>query len=169
MNFSLKERFERLGPIRAIDRVQSGSPATFVLRLPRGRNAPKTIDAMLTLARRGVTMLRAKRTIEALLEDGRVFVELPTVEDVQAVVRDLAGAGIASASVEPPHAIDVKKLREDLKLTREQFALRYGIEVETVRNWEINKRVPDTTARSYLRVIANDPEHVEQAYAPTPK
>jgi putative transcriptional regulator len=63
----------------------------------------------------------------------------------------------------------VKKLREDLKLTREQFALRYGIELETVRNWEVNKRVPDTTARSYLRAIANDPEHIEQAYAPTPK
>jgi putative transcriptional regulator len=54
------------------------------------------------------------------------------------------------------------------RLTREQFAVRYGLEVETVRNWETGKREPDTTARSYLRVIANAPEHVEEAYAPTP-
>lgn len=57
---------------------------------------------MFVLARRGLTMLRAKRTIEALLEDGRVFVELPTVEDPKAVTDDLARAGIAAAPVEPP-------------------------------------------------------------------
>lgn len=67
---------------------------------------------MLALARRGVSMLRAKRTIEALIEDGRVFVELPTVEDVQAFVTDLAGAGIAAAFVEPSRSVDVRKLRE---------------------------------------------------------
>jgi len=39
--------------------------------------------------------------------------------------------------------------------------------VETLRNWEIGRREPDTTARSYLQAIANDPERVEQAYAPT--
>jgi putative transcriptional regulator len=49
-----------------------------------------------------------------------------------------------------------------------QFAVRYGLEVETVRNWETGKREPDTTARSYLRAISNDPERVEQAYAPAP-
>ena len=53
-------------------------------------------------------------------------------------------------------------------LTREQFATRYGLEVETLRNWEIGRREADTTARSYLRAIANDPERVERAYAPTP-
>ncbi len=87
---------------------------------------------------------------------------------VRTIVRHDRRPG-GDAPGEPPQSIDVKKLREDLKLTREQFALRYGIELETVRNWEVNKRVPDTTARSYLRAIANDPEHIEQAYGPTPK
>jgi putative transcriptional regulator len=123
---------------------------------------------MFALARRGLTMLRAKRTIEALVEDGRVFVDLPMVEDTKAVTDDLARAGIAAATVEPPRPLDVRRLRERLRLTREQFAARYGLEVETVRNWETGKREPDTTARSYLRAIANDPERVEQAYAPTP-
>jgi len=168
MDSSLRERFARLGPIRGLDRVQSGSPATFVLRLPKDRGLPKTIDGIFALARRGLTMLRAKRTIEALVEDGRVFVDLPMVEDTKAVTDDLARAGIAAATVEPPRPPDVRRLRERLRLTREQFAVRYGLEVETVRNWETGKREPDTTARSYLRVIANAPEHVEEAYAPTP-
>ncbi len=168
MESSLRERFARLGTVRAIDRVQSGSPAMFVLRLPAGQTAPRTIDAIMALARRGIGMLRAKRAIEARLDDGRVFVDLPMVEDPQALTADLAAAGIAAAQVPPPEGVDVRQLRERLDLTREQFAIRYGLELETVRNWEIGKREPDTTARSYLRAIANDPEHLERAYAATP-
>ena len=139
----------------------------FVLRLPQNGNDPKTIDAMFALVRRGFTMLRAKRTVEALITDGRVFVNLPTVEHPPAVVADLVQAGIAAAAVEQT-VLDVRKLRERLGLTREQFAARYGLEIETVRNWETGKREPDMTARSYLRAIANAPLQVEQAYAPTP-
>jgi putative transcriptional regulator len=123
---------------------------------------------MAALAGRGLTMLKAKRAIEALLEDGRVFVNLPTVEDHAALKRDLAQAGIIAAPVDRPVAVDVRGLRERLGLTREQFAIRYGMEVETLRNWETGKRPPDTTALSYLRAISNDPEQVEKAYAPTP-
>jgi len=164
---SLRERFAGLGPIRAVDRVSSGSPVTLVLRLPPVRAIPKTIDAMFAPARRGLAMLRAKRTIEALMEDGRIFVNLPTVEDRSALTAELATAGSAAAVVEPATTPDVRRLRKRLRLTREQFAARYGLEVETVRNWETGKREPDTTARSYLRAISNAPERVEEAYAPT--
>ena len=61
----------------------------------------------------------------------------------------------------------MRGLREGLGLSREQFALRYGFEVETLRNWETGRRDLDAAARSYLRVISNDPERVEEAYAPT--
>lgn len=140
----------------------------FVLRLPQGRPFHKPVDTMMALRRRGMTALRAKRAIDALKTEGRVFVDLPTLEDPRALAQELAEAGVASALVPPPEKPDVRALRERLHLTREQFAIRYGLEVETVRNWETGKRDMDATARSYLRVIANDPEHVEQAYAPTP-
>lgn len=96
MDSSLRERFARLGPVRAIDRVPSGSPAAFVLRVPQqtGLRGIRTIDAMFVLARRGLTMLRAKRCVEAVVEHGTAQVELPTVEDVGAVVTELARAGI---------------------------------------------------------------------------
>jgi putative transcriptional regulator len=164
----LRERFARLGPIRAIDRVTSGSPAVFVLRLPLDGPRPRTIDATHALARRGLSMLRAKRAVESLLEKGRIFVDLPMVEDTKVLTDDLAKAGIAAAWIQPDLTVNVRELRERLELTREQFAIRYGLEVETLRNWETGKREPDTTARSYLRAISNAPEHVEQAYAPTP-
>jgi len=139
----------------------------FVLR-PAANRRPATVDGALALARRGMTLLRASRAIEEMIETGRAFVELPAVEDVAALAADLGQAGIAAARAEPPRSVDVRALRQQLALTREQFASRYGLDVETLRNWEIGRREPDTTARSYLQAIANDPERVERAYAPTP-
>ncbi len=75
---------------------------------------------------------------------------------------------VVQALVDPKPVPDVRQLRERLRLTREQFAARYGLDIETVRNWEAGRREPDRTARSYLLAIANAPEHVEWAYAPIP-
>lgn len=72
----------------------------FVLRVLPNGTAPRTIDAMFALARRGLTMLLAKRTIEALVEDGRVLVDLPTVEAHTALTQDLAEARIAAMPAE---------------------------------------------------------------------
>ena len=115
--------------------MPSGSPAVFVLRLPLNRALPKTIDAAHALARRGLTMLQAKRAMESLAETGRVYVELPSVENVAVLARELALAGIAAGVLEPSaQVLDVRKLRERLGLTREQFAIRYGLDAETIRS-----------------------------------
>lgn len=115
-----------------------------------------------------MTMLSAKRAIEAVCEDGRIILQVPMVEDVAALVSELTAAGFTAAVIPSSDTPDIRALRETMGLTREQFAARYGLEVETLRNWETGKRMPDRTARSYLRVIANAPEMVERAYAPTP-
>jgi len=168
MDSSLRELFGRAGPIRAIDRVPSGSPVAFILRRVPNNAAPKTIDGTLALARRGMPMLRAKRTMEALLTRGKAFVDVPTVEDPVALIAELAAAGIMASIVRPPQTVDVRGLRERLNLTREEFAATYGLEVETVRNWEMGRREPDRTARSYLQAISNSPERVEEAYRTSP-
>jgi hypothetical protein len=76
---------------------------------------PRTIDAMFALARRGLTMLRVKRTVEALVADGRVFVDLPAVESVAALTGELARAEIAAAAVAPAQPVDMRALRERRK------------------------------------------------------
>jgi putative transcriptional regulator len=97
MSSRLKERLERLGPVRGVDRVASGSPVDLVLRAGPDRAKIKTIDATMALARRGMTLLRAKRAIEAMLADGEVAVGVPTVEDWAALARDLTKAGVETA------------------------------------------------------------------------
>lgn len=165
MNSELRELFARLGPVRAIDRVPSGSAAAFVLRPADGLAGVRSVTATLSLARRGPPLLRAKRTVEEMIERGRAYIALPTVEDVSALVAELAESGIAATQVPPPGEVDVKRLRERLGLTQENFALRYGLDLATLRNWEQGRVQPDTAARSYLRAIERAPETVAEVLA----
>ncbi|HLJ06796.1 MAG TPA: hypothetical protein VKT26_11020 [Acetobacteraceae bacterium] len=57
------------------------------------------MDGALAPARRGMTLLRAKRTMEAMIEACRRFVDVPMVKDEEALGRDPAQAGITAAPV----------------------------------------------------------------------
>ena len=80
-SLSLREEFARLGPIRAIDRVSSGSPAVVVLRMGELGDV-KTVTAAISLYRPGLTMLRGKRAMEAMLDDGEAYSRM--VSELQA-------------------------------------------------------------------------------------
>jgi putative transcriptional regulator len=56
--------------------------------------------------------------------------------------------------------VNVKRLRDRLGLTQEEFAARYRIPVGTLRDWEQGRKRPDAPARAYLIVIDRDPEAV---------
>ena len=61
------------------------------------------------------------------------------------------------------HKIDVRAVRESLRLTQEEFAFRFGFNLGTLRGWEQGRRHPDGTARVLLKVIMNAPDAVEKA------
>jgi putative transcriptional regulator len=162
-DLSLKERLARLGPVRDINLVPSGSPEVVAIeRGPWGKI--RTIDAIFALRRRGLTMLKAKRAIEAAVEVGRVVVEVPVVESVETLAGELRAAGFLPAFL-TPKAPDVRALRERLGLSQEQFAWQYGLDIDAVRNWEYGRREPDTAAKSYLTVIDREPAQVAKALA----
>jgi DNA-binding transcriptional regulator YiaG len=107
-------------------------------------------------------MLRAKRTIEAALDEGCVRVEVPRVPDAHAFENELRSYGFDSA-VRSRKNPDVAALRQRLGLTQEQFANRFGLDVDAVRNWEHGRRAPDTAARALLKVISRYPDLVAEA------
>lgn len=162
MNSSLRERLARLGPVRDISRVTSGLPAVISLTPVAGVQQVLAIHAALALAKRGISLLRAKRVVEEVLSRGYAVVELPTVEDASVLADDLRRAGCKAAEVNRG-AVDVRDLRERLGLTQEQFALRYGLDVSAIRNWETGRRKPDPAALGYLHVIDRMPEEVRSA------
>jgi putative transcriptional regulator len=65
-------------------------------------------------------------------------------------------------------AIDVKAIRERLAMSQAEFAATFHLSLETVRDWEAAKRLPDPVARTLLRVIDRNPEAVKAALAAPP-
>jgi len=63
------------------------------------------------------------------------------------------------------HVPNVRKIRQKLQLTQEQFAERFQVPIGTLRDWEQGVTMPDKAARSYLRVIAKIPQAVIEALA----
>lgn len=61
-----------------------------------------------------------------------------------------------------PREVDVRAIREDLELTQQQFARRYGFSVGAVRNWEQGIRQPEKAARLLLLLIRDERQAVER-------
>jgi putative transcriptional regulator len=59
--------------------------------------------------------------------------------------------------------VDVKAIRQRLKLTQVEFAQRFGFTPARVRDWEQGRSQPDGAIRAYLTVIAREPEAVQRA------
>ena len=162
MKPELKARLARLGPIRDIDRVSSGSPETLILRPADGLAKVKTIAAIEALARRGMTLLRAKRAVEAMVENGEAVAQASTVESRTALARELKAAGIEVRRVASA-PVDVKAIRAALGLSQEQFAGRFGLDIDAIQNWEQGRCQPDRPAQALLRAIAVAPREVAAA------
>jgi putative transcriptional regulator len=56
-----------------------------------------------------------------------------------------------------------KVIRQALGLTQEEFAARFHIPIGTLRDWEQNRKEPDQTAKTYLKVIARLRDKVAKA------
>jgi len=56
------------------------------------------------------------------------------------------------------HKVDIAAVRKKLGMTQKQFAEQYYIKLQTLRNWEQEKRSPDSTTLAYLTCIAQQPK-----------
>jgi putative transcriptional regulator len=65
--------------------------------------------------------------------------------------------------VHPPKVVDVKGIREKLRLSQAKFAGYFGVSTRTVQEWEQHRREPTATARNFLKVIEREPEAVLRA------
>ena len=52
--------------------------------------------------------------------------------------------------------------RRSMKLSQAAFPRRFGLPLNTLKQWEQGLRVPDTAAEVLLRVIVADPDLVER-------
>ena len=115
------------------------------------------------MAKRHLSMREAHALVTRLFDHGEAVVELPAVESVADLVRDLAACNVVAKAYGPPPKVDVKAIRETMEMSQEQFAVEFGLELATVRNWEQGRSEPDTAARNFLVTIAHEPNAVRRA------
>ncbi|KQT87129.1 helix-turn-helix domain-containing protein [Aurantimonas sp. Leaf443] len=94
-----------------------------------------------------------------LFDRGEAYVELPRVESFDRLRTELEAFGI-DAVRHGPAAISPRLVREALGLSQMQFALRFGLEEASLRNWEQGKSRPNAAARTLLWTIHRHPEAV---------
>ena len=71
--------------------------------------------------------------------------------------------GLPCRIVHDPAAERIVALRKRLRLSRQKFADRFGLDVRAIQEWEQGRRVPDRAARVLLTVIDREPEAVVRA------
>jgi len=76
---------------------------------------------------------------------------------------DHAGGKSVPAKVHIPELVDVAALRRKMAMTQEQFAVRFGISVATLRHWERGDRKPQGPALVLLTLIDREPGAVLRA------
>ena len=65
--------------------------------------------------------------------------------------------------VDDPAAERIIALRKRMRLSRQSFADRFGLDARAVQDWEQGRRVPGRAARVLLTVIDREPEAVVRA------
>lgn len=62
-----------------------------------------------------------------------------------------------------PDEVNVVLIRDNLHMTRQEFADTFGFSLRTLEKWERGERHPEGPARAYLTVIAKDPSAIMKA------
>jgi len=65
--------------------------------------------------------------------------------------------------VKVPKKINIKAIRRQLHVSRQEFAEAFGFSVRTLEKWERGEREPKGPTRAYLTVIQRNPKAVEEA------
>lgn len=59
----------------------------------------------------------------------------------------------------------IRKLRNRLGMSQQEFADAFGIPASSIRQYEIGRHMPPPAVRAYLKVIEAEPEMVRKAVA----
>jgi putative transcriptional regulator len=72
-------------------------------------------------------------------------------------------------AVHVPAAVDVKAIREKVRMSQNEFARQYGFSKRSLEQWEQGRRTPTGASRAFLVVIASEPDAVHRALTRGPR
>jgi DNA-binding transcriptional regulator YiaG len=156
---SLKEALGRPGKTPDDRRGRSDSPATSFILVANAISRP--VEVARFLVRSGLSLRKAHEVLDRISAGTRVPVELRG-RDTEAITSELKKLGVSALAIKIPN-VDIKRIRENQKLSQPEFAILYGLEVDTLRNWEQGRNIPDRSTMVLLRVIERCPDAVLDA------
>jgi len=119
---------------------------------------PQPVQLARTLMDFGLSLRKAHEALNRLAQGETVAVELDA-GDVGRIAARLRALGVGASPIAIPTP-DIRKIREKLGVSQAEFALRFGLELDTLQNWEQGRNQPDPAARLLLKVIELHPEIV---------
>jgi hypothetical protein len=66
-----------------------------------------------------------------------------------------------------PQEVDVKAIRNRLRMTQAKFSNIFGFSLDAIKHWEGGRRTPEAPARTLLTVIDKNPAAVLTALNPS--
>lgn len=162
-NSSFKAALARQASEKATSLASSDFPTVKVLL--RNDSISRPVDVARALKDLGLSLRKAHLVLDRLAEGKDVPAEL----DARAIEQDgldrLLSLGVEAHRIAPPASVDVRAIRENLGLSQADFAARFGLELDTIRNWEQGRYAPDRAAVVLLAVIEQHPEAVDASLA----
>jgi DNA-binding transcriptional regulator YiaG len=138
----------------------SGSLVALVLVLD---DVKDPVEVARLLKRHGLSLRKAHETLNRLADGETVAVELRS-DAPRRLVSEFVALGVMAHTIELPQA-DVRSIREQLRLSQAEFALRFGLELATVQNWEQGRYRPDPAAQLALKMIERHTALVDDVLA----
>lgn len=115
----------------------------------------------------GATLQVMQDGSQRVLADKTDWVRLNALTDADieaAAEADLENPLLTDAELKQFRPVpNPKEIRKRLNMTQQQFSQQFELPLGTLRDWEQGTREPDSAAKSYLRVIAKNPQEVIKA------
>jgi DNA-binding transcriptional regulator YiaG len=153
---SLREALGRRGKTPADRRKSSGSQAIRVVLVANEITRP--VELARVLVRRGVSLRKAHDILNRISEGACVPVEL-SGDSSKAVTSELSELGVSACVIHVPD-VNIKHLRDTQKLSQAEFASLYGLELDTLQNWEQGRNIPDRSTKVLMKIIERFPDEV---------
>ena len=119
------------------------------------------MDVIRLLAQHGLSLKKAHAVLDRLASGERIPVEA-TANKPRELISKLQRLGVTARKLLDPW-VDVKRVRESQGLTQPEFAALYGLELDTLQNWEQGRNTPDRPTMVLLKVIEASPDVVLDA------
>ena len=153
---SLKEALGRRAKTPDDHQKSSASPAIRVVLV--ANEIARPVELARVLVRYGLSLRKAHDILNRISEGACVPVELFGAS-AKAAITALSGLGVSAHTIRIPE-VDIKRLRDTQKLSQAEFASLYGLELDTLQNWEQGRNIPDRSTKVLMKIIERFPDEV---------